>query len=294
MTWRAGWMVAAVIVAAWSAPAAADVKKDKQRAAHLAAEGAQHYKQGEFEVSAALLRQAYALYPQANLLYNLGRSLEGMGDFAGAIDAYERYLATATKIEDRGAIERRITTLKAQIAREQKSGSEPDAAKAETTPETKTKPDANVETKPDANVEMKPDAKPEPKVETKPDTGEASKRPAEPQPVHAQADTPPSRMPWVLIGGGIAIAGAGGGLAYESSHKHDQANDPQTSGLLAQGFQRDAERYALLANIAFVVGGVALVGGVVWEIHERRSHHPSTVTARMTVGPAGMALEGTF
>jgi len=98
-----------------SAIASADPASDKQRAGELAAESAQHYKRGEFELSAALLRKAYGLYPEPNLLYNLARSLEGMGDKAAAVEAYDAYLQTAKQVEDRGAVERHVATLKAEL-----------------------------------------------------------------------------------------------------------------------------------------------------------------------------------
>ena len=75
------------------------------------------YKTGHFEQAADLLRRAYALYPEPLLLYNLGRALEGLGDAKGAVEQYERYLAEGKDIADRGAIERRIDTLKTQLAR---------------------------------------------------------------------------------------------------------------------------------------------------------------------------------
>src|SRR5688500_9277618 len=99
----------------------------KQRAAELSAQSAKHYKRGEFEVSAALLRQAYALYAEPNLLYNLARSLEGMGDKQGAVDAYDRYLATGKDIEDRGAIERRVSLLRRELI-DQRGEPEPTVA----------------------------------------------------------------------------------------------------------------------------------------------------------------------
>lgn len=74
------------------------------------------YKAGDFEEAADLLRKAYAAYPEPILLYNLGRALEGLGNTKDAIDAYENYLHVATHVDDRGAIERRIETLKAQLA----------------------------------------------------------------------------------------------------------------------------------------------------------------------------------
>jgi tetratricopeptide (TPR) repeat protein len=85
----------------------------------LAEDSEKAYKAGHFEDAADLLRRAHELYPEPILLYNLGRALEGMGDAKNAVAAYERYLKDAKQIDDRGAIERRVATLKAQIAREQ-------------------------------------------------------------------------------------------------------------------------------------------------------------------------------
>src|SRR5260221_11002560 len=65
----------------------------KKHAAELAAESQTHYKRGEFEISVALLRQAYALYPEPNLQYNLGRSLASRGDATDALEPHENYLA---------------------------------------------------------------------------------------------------------------------------------------------------------------------------------------------------------
>jgi tetratricopeptide (TPR) repeat protein len=87
---------------------------EKVEALELFSQSDEHYKRGEFEQAADLLRRAYDLYPEPLLLYNLARALEGLGDAEGAITQYERYLAEATSIDDRGAIERRVATLKAQ------------------------------------------------------------------------------------------------------------------------------------------------------------------------------------
>jgi tetratricopeptide (TPR) repeat protein len=98
---------------------------EKVRALELFAQSDELYKQGQFEQAADLLREAYDLYPEPLLLYNLARALEGVGDVDGAITQYERYLATATTIDDRGAIERRVATLKAQRAAAQTVTTEP-------------------------------------------------------------------------------------------------------------------------------------------------------------------------
>lgn len=85
-----------------------------RRAVVLFEESETLYNQGEFVQAAALLRRAYALHADATLLFNLGRALEGAGDLDGAIDAYARYLAEAADPPDRGAVEARLATLRAQ------------------------------------------------------------------------------------------------------------------------------------------------------------------------------------
>jgi len=202
----------------------------KQQAADLAAKSAQHYKRGEFEESARLLREAYARYPEPNLLYNLARSLEGLGDRQGAIDAYEQYLSTAKQIEDRPGIERRVATLKAELAEQKRRAAE--AAK---------------------QGEVAPPA-PEPtKIETPPEAAEPE---APPQ--------PRNRLPaWVTIAGGAALVATGGVFGYLANQNHNRAVDAMT-GVEAQSFQDTAHRDAIIANVLFGVGGAVVIAGVVW------------------------------
>jgi tetratricopeptide (TPR) repeat protein len=112
---RLAILIAIALSARIHVAAAQPEPPEKQRALQLFAESDQHYKAGEFEQAADLLRQAYDLYPEPLLLYNLARALEGLGDVEGAITEYERYLASNATIDDRGAIERRVATLKAQV-----------------------------------------------------------------------------------------------------------------------------------------------------------------------------------
>jgi tetratricopeptide (TPR) repeat protein len=254
---NAFWIVLVTCAVAAAEPDAAA----KKHAAELAAESQTHYKRGEFEISAALLRQAYALYPEPNLQYNLGRSLESMGDTKGAIEAYENYLANGKNIEDRGAIERRVATLKQQLADKQPKPVE-------------TKP---VDTKP---VETKP-------VETKPDTTVTATE----KPIVVEHDTEgASKLPWVPIAIGIGVLGGGAYVGHLASQKHDDAVAAMT-GQQAQALQDDAHSYATYANIAFVVGGVALAAGVVWEIKAQSSAHHGSSSARARIGPTSVALE---
>jgi tetratricopeptide (TPR) repeat protein len=79
-------------------------------------ESAQHYRAGRFDKAIELLQEAHRLSGEPVLLFNLAKAYEGRGDLEAAIAAYERYLRDARDIPDRGAIARRIETLRAAVA----------------------------------------------------------------------------------------------------------------------------------------------------------------------------------
>lgn len=178
------------------------------------------YKAGKFEDAADLLRQAYDLFPEPILLYNLGRAQEGLGDRQGAIESYERYLAEAEQVDDRGAIERRIATLRAQIAKQ-----EADAKKLREVPP--------------------------------------------PRPVDTRSDFE-KYGPWATIGAGGVLVGTGIVFGIRSGAKHDDAVAAAGQRDAAE-LQSSAQRYATIANVLFVVGGVAAAGGIGWKVWQRDS-----------------------
>ncbi|MBL8744076.1 MAG: hypothetical protein JNK04_23375 [Myxococcales bacterium] len=95
---------------------ASEVRAEPSEAEKLFAESADAYREGRFDRAIELLEQAYALSKEPVLLFNLAKAQEGKGDVAGAIVSYEKYLSEASMISDRGAIEKRVETLRAQIA----------------------------------------------------------------------------------------------------------------------------------------------------------------------------------
>src|SRR5262245_35384060 len=78
------------------------------RAIELFRKSEVEYKAGRFAEAAALLKEAYAIYPEPTLLYNLARALEGLGDLEGAVAAYDRYLGESREVADAAAIRRRL------------------------------------------------------------------------------------------------------------------------------------------------------------------------------------------
>ena len=239
----------------------------KKRAAELSAQAAQHYKRGEFEISAALLRQAYALYAEPNLLYNLARSLEGMGDKQGAVDAYDRYLATGKDIEDRGAIARRVSLLRRELIDQ----------RGEPEPASPTRPKLSPTRRPASAVTAEPAA---PLADPPPSTDRVS---------------PPSKLPWIPIAGGAAMIGAGVVFGMRARAFEQQANEELVASEAREDYEV-AQRNATFANVGFAVGGAVLVGGIVWEVIVlRRQNKRSDVrSVRPMLGGHGIALEWTL
>lgn len=118
-----------------SAEAQPKANKDpKTEALELFEKSVELYRQGKFDEAAQLLERAYSLHEEAVLLYNLGRAYEGLGENQKAIDAYTKYLEKAPNAKDRGALERRMETLKAQIEREKQKAAAPVEPKPEPEP----------------------------------------------------------------------------------------------------------------------------------------------------------------
>jgi tetratricopeptide (TPR) repeat protein len=180
------------------------------------------YKAGKFEDAADLLRQAYDLFPEPILLYNLGRAQEGLGDRQGAIESYERYLAEAEQVDDRAAIERRIATLRAQITQQ-----EADAKKLR------------------------------------------EARTQERRPVDTRSDFE-KYGPWATVGVGGVLVATGIVFGIRSGAKHDDAVAAPGQRDSAE-LQASAQQYATVANVLFVVGGVAAAGGIGWKVWQRDS-----------------------
>lgn len=225
--------VLSVFAIAFALTGTAQADDNRDKALKLFEDSNTAYKAGKFEDATELLKQAYELFPEPILLYNLGRAQEGLGDPQAAIDSYERYLAEAKQVDDRGAIERRIATLRAQIAQQ-----EADAKKLREVP-------------------------PAPPVDTRSDFEKYG--------------------PWATIGVGGLIVGTGVVFGIRSGAKHDDAVAAPGQRDAAD-LQASAQHYATVANVLFVVGGLATAGGIGWKVwqsqHTTVQITPTTVAVR--------------
>jgi tetratricopeptide (TPR) repeat protein len=265
-----------VFLAIASASAAhAGGKRERDKALALFEKSDRAYKAGKFEDAAKLLREAYALHPEPILLYNLGRAQEGLGDTRGAIDSYEQYLAQAKQIQDRGAIERRIETLKAQLAEEE-------ARAGQLAEEEQRRKQAEAQRQ---------------KAEAERERAEAERQQAEAERLGAEqrarddARSPVDRHgAWITIasGGALLVTATYFGIRASSTHDDAVAAPVQRDAL---ALQQSAQRSATIANVLFVLGGITTAGGLGWKVYEWRSESSS---AQLQVSPAGVALGGTW
>jgi tetratricopeptide (TPR) repeat protein len=99
----------ALITTLASAPVRADDLRDQARA---------HYRIGQIEFQAAHydlalaeFRASYAAAPIPELLYDIGRCQEELGDRAGAGQSYRQYLAAKPAAEERAELERHVAEL---------------------------------------------------------------------------------------------------------------------------------------------------------------------------------------
>src|SRR5690349_10624909 len=205
---RFPWAFALVLAAS----AVAHAGDKRTQAVQLAEDSEKAYKAGNFEKAAKLLRKAHELYPEPTLLYNLGRALEGMGDAKEAVAAYEGYLHDAKQIDDRGAIERRVATLKKQIEREQQPPPPPP-------------PPPHDDQPPPPHDDQPP---PPPPHDDTPPPPPPKEDPLPPRTVPAgptdSTDTSARPyLPWATIGMGGALVVTGALYGWRASANHDDA-----------------------------------------------------------------------
>lgn len=241
------------------APATASAKPedDAKQALVLFERGKVAYKEGRFDESVLLLKEAYALKAEPVLLYNIGRAHEAKGQLPEAVEAYKRYLATATSPPDRVEVEAKITALEAKIAETAAA-----AAAAAAEAERKAKEDRE-------RAEREKNAPPPPGHE-------------------------PSLVPWIVAGSGAAIVGVGVVFGVLALGKNGDAEDAPSQADAAD--QRDgAETFALVSTISLIAGGAVLAGGATWGVIDLTSAS-SEDTGRLELrwqGP-GATVNGRF
>ncbi len=121
-----------------------------------------------------------------------------------------------------------------------------------------------------------------------------------PQPTPLQRIGP---LPWIVAGSGVVVVGVGIVFGVLAQSRHDAAvNDPvhQSAAQAAS----DSSRWALVANVAFVAGGIITAAGIGWGVvsfvlggngaDSDASQAQSQPRAQLDVGPGSVSVRGVF
>lgn len=73
------------------------------------------YKGEKYSEALELFMKAYARYPRPEILYNIGRCYDKLGDYENAIKYYDQYIKLKPDAEDRQEVEELIKNLKEAI-----------------------------------------------------------------------------------------------------------------------------------------------------------------------------------
>ena len=243
--------------------------------------GVEAYNKGAYDKALENFRDAFRrVCSKVALLNFISRAYEGKGDKAEAIHALEVYLQRNPKAEDADDIQTRITNLKAQLAQS-----------TSTATATTSAPTATV------TVTAPPTA-----------TATATATATEETRGHTAA-------PWIVLGVGIAAAGAGGVLLGVGQDKITQARTNGNGTPCAHNgdgsytctpalVTKDGTSRATLStdgttfsNVGFIVGGVgvaAIVGGLIWHFVEPTGPKKVALVPTFAPGYAGVALGASF
>lgn len=99
-----------------ASPAYAQQERDERARLHFES-GRSYFAEGAYERALQEFEQAYALSPRTAMLFNVGTTLERLGLWERAADAFAQYLRETPDEPNRDTLERRVENLRARAAR---------------------------------------------------------------------------------------------------------------------------------------------------------------------------------
>lgn len=281
-----------------TAPLAADAKpRPKTRAQSVKAHmnrAAKAHKAKKFEVALTELEAAYAIEPQPKLLFAIAQVQAKLDRCDGAIDNYEKFLASTKDKQKQAIVKQAIAACKTKIA---SATPAPDPTPPADNVFRDKKP---VETPPPP-VEP-PVAEPPPPV-AEPAPADDDTPPSLGTPSMGRAETSPSRggTPWYkdVVGDALVVGGLAAGAAsvFMYLKATGELDDAETAASLDQyedgvARARDHRTYAVI----FAGAGVVLLGGGLlrYAFHDSGESRTSGVALAPTWGGAAITWSGGF
>lgn len=245
------------IAAAAPSLARADEAADKARGKAVWREGVKDYDLGDFDAAIKKFEAAYQIFPNPDILFNLGQAHRKTKTYERAIHYFRTFLRYKPNAPNRDVVEQLIAELDGLIAAQKASNERP------------------------------PDT-----VHTPPPPP-AAPSPAAPAPAPAQpAETPrwyQDTLGLTLAGAGLVALGVGTGFLIHSSGLSSDADgtrDEQT----AQDLHDSAKTFQLAGGITVVAGAALLTGGIVKMV----LHSRSDSGVQVSLGVSGIGISGKF
>jgi hypothetical protein len=317
-------MVLALSAPVWAAP----TKADETRAAELKKQGDDLMHASQFKEALQKYDESFAIVANPAIQYNRGRALEKLADYPAALDALEKFSATASP-ELRAKVpnlDKTMAEIESHVATLVVRCDVPNAtisvrAKDASTPLQPSKPfrtapgDATVTATAPGYVAFNQDTTLVAGQTTTIDATlhKAATEPVatnahEPTPFDAEATPPPPKQEaaptshtsgWKTVGwvsGGIGIAALGAGLTFFGLSLVDKNNaDPHCPNKVCDATGRDkineAWTFADVSTALVITGSVALAFSLTAFIISPKT---APVQARVFVGPGSAAIGGTF
>jgi tetratricopeptide (TPR) repeat protein len=217
--------------------------------------GSAEYRAGHFAQAAVEFREAYQLSHEPVLLFNLGSALYDSGDLAAALDAFESYLRGVPNAPNRGIVEGRIAAIRSRLAATSSS------------------------------------------APASPSPSDVAVSRSSPSPAPREIPPPPAPgipiAPIVVGGAGVLIAASSAVFYALRGSAISSCADDGTAIVCPD--RATADRgilFSALTNWTLGVGGVLVLGGIVWFVVARNAGRPPRVTASAVVLPEGGAIVG--
>ncbi len=243
--------------------------------------GQQYFEAGEYHSAEAAFREAYAAVPNPVVLLSVGECQKRAGKHAEAVSTFERYLTEKPDAKDRAEVEGKIEEIKslpatlvvstdppgAKISIDGSDSGKVSPAEIEIAPgehtvelslqtgETVTK---NVTADFGARHELMVEIGAENLVDPFATGGGESVYGAEPEEPVDEDEGGSSVAPWIVMSVGGAALAAGTILGVMALSEESDFNENPTTDSADHG-----EQLALFADVAFGVGAVAVVTGLV-------------------------------
>ena len=272
------WLVAVALVAFASS---ADAKPKRRDAKQAYERGIAAYQKKFYEVASVQFNKSYDLEPDVDTLFAWAQAERRLNHCDKAIELYEKLLAGKLTETNRTAVEGNVLECRTIIAAQKPAPAAPEPRPVASEPRP-----AVPEEKP-APVEQKP--APEPAPPTGDRLAVREPTPGAPAPARAWYKDP---LTLGLLGGGVVVAGVGGGLVL-SARSLGNVDNWDDFVDFQKNHSSTARTRGYLGQAGLAIGGALLIGGVV-RIVTHRGSEQRTVTGWLGPDGGGLAVVGAF